>query len=136
MGAITQAMARAAVEHGAEIETEAEVKEVLVERGKAAAVVLQDGRVVRGSALAANINLKLLYTQLVPESALPTEFLHRMQKFKCVSGVFRMNVALAELPSFTALPGRTAQPHHGSGIIIGPSLSYMDKAYRDALQRG
>ena len=136
MGAITQAMAKAAAEHGAEIETGAEVAEVLVEHGRAAAVVLRDGRVVRGRTLAANLNLKLLYTRLVPESSLPAEFLQRMQRFKCGSGVFRMNVALSELPSFTALPGKTAQPHHGSGIIIGPSLSYMDTAYRDALEHG
>jgi phytoene dehydrogenase-like protein len=80
--------------------------------------------------------LKLLYTQLLPPSSLPAEFLKRMQAFKCVSGSFRMNVALSELPSFTVLPGRTAQAHHGAGIIIGPSLSYMDRAYRDAKANG
>jgi phytoene dehydrogenase-like protein len=136
MGAITQAMAKAATAHGTEIETEAEVKEVLVEHDKAVGVVLQDGRVVRGRVLAANVNLKLLYTQLLPQSSLPAEFLKRMRGFKCVSGSFRMNVALSELPSFTVLPGKTAQAHHGAGIIIGPSLSYMDRAYRDAKAQG
>jgi phytoene dehydrogenase-like protein len=136
MGAITQAMAKAAIEHGAEIETEVEVKEVLVERDKAVGVALQDGRVVRGRALVANVNLKLLYTELLPPYSLPPEFLKRMQAFKCGSGSFRMNVALSELPSFTALPGKTARAHHGAGIIIGPSLSYMDRAYRDAKERG
>jgi phytoene dehydrogenase-like protein len=136
MGAITQAMAKAAIEYGANIETEAEVKEVLVERDKAVGVLLRDGGIVRGRVLAANVNLKLLYTQLVPPSTLAPEFLKRMQSFKCISGSFRMNVALSELPSFTVLPGRTAQAHHGAGIIIGPSLSYMDRAYRDAKERG
>ena len=136
MGAITQAMAKAAIEHGAEIETEADVKEVLTERDKVVGVALQDGRVVKGRALAANVNLKLLYTQLLPSSALSPEFLNRMQNFKCGSGSFRMNVALSELPSFTALPGRTPQAHHGAGIIIGPSLAYMDRAYRDAKEHG
>ena len=136
MGAISQAIAKAAIAHGAEIETEAEVKEVLVERDQAVGVVLQDGRVVRGQALVANVNLKLLYTQLLPQSALPAKFLKRMQTFKCVSGSFRMNVALSELPSFTVLPGKTAQAHHGAGIIIGPSLSYMERAYRDARANG
>jgi phytoene dehydrogenase-like protein len=136
MGAITQAMAKAAIEHGAEIETEAEVKEALIERGKAVGVALQDGRVVRGRVLAANVNLKLLYTQLLPPSSLAPEFLKRMQAFKCISGSFRMNVALSELPNFTVLPGGTAQAHHGAGIIIGPSLAYMDRAYRDAKEFG
>ncbi len=136
MGAITQAMAKAAVEAGAEIETSAEVETVVIERDNAVGVALKDGRVVRGRALAANLNLKLLYTRLLPASSLPPEFLTRMQQFKCGSGTFRMNVALSELPSFTALPGKEPQPHHGAGIIIGPSLAYMDKAYRDAREQG
>ncbi len=136
MGAITQAMAKAAAEHGVDIETDAEVAEVLIERGKAVGVALADGRAVRAKALAANVNLKLLYTRLLPEQALPRDFLDRMRKFKCGSGTFRMNVALSELPSFTALPGKDPQAHHGAGIIIGPSLAYMDAAYRDALAHG
>jgi phytoene dehydrogenase-like protein len=136
MGAITQAMAKAAIEHGAEIHTKAEVAEVLLERGRAVGVALQDGQIVRGRAFAANLNLKLLYTRLLPEASLPPEFLQRMRNFNCASGSFRMNLALSDLPSFTALPGRTPQAHHGSGIIIGPSLTYMDRAYHDARERG
>jgi len=136
MGAITQAMAKAAAEHGAEIETEAEVAEVLIERDHVVGVALRDGQVVRAKTLAANVNLKLLYTRLLPEAALPHDFLKRMRRFKCGSGTFRMNVALSELPSFTALPGKTAGAQHGAGIIIAPSLAYMDKAYRDAREHG
>ncbi len=124
---------KAATAHGVEIETGADVAEVLIEQDSVVGVVLEDGRIVRGKAVAANVNLKLLYTQLMPDEALPPAFLHRMQNLKCASGSFRMNVALSELPSFTALPGKTAQPHHGAGIIIGPSLAYMDRAYRDAV---
>jgi phytoene dehydrogenase-like protein len=47
-----------------------------------------------------------------------------------------MNVALSELPSFTALPGRDLADHHTSGIIIAPTLSYMDRAYHDAREHG
>ncbi|HEU4475918.1 MAG TPA: NAD(P)/FAD-dependent oxidoreductase [Methyloceanibacter sp.] len=136
MGAITQAMAKAATESGAEIETAAGVEEIRIERDKAVAVRLHDGRVIRGRMLAANVNLKLLYTRLLPPASLPPEFLKRMQNFKCASGSFRMNLALSELPSFSALPGKTAQAHHGAGIIIAPSLGYMDRAYRDAKETG
>jgi len=136
MGAITQAMAKAAVAHGADIETDAEVAELVIERGTAVGVALKSGQVVKGGALAANVNLKLLYTQLTPDDALPRDFAARMARFKCGSGTFRMNVALSELPSFTALPGKTAGPQHGAGIVIGPSLAYMDQAYRDARAHG
>jgi phytoene dehydrogenase-like protein len=59
-----------------------------------------------------------------------------MEKWRCGSGTFRMNVALSELPDFTSLPGRTAAEHHASGIIIAPSLSYMEQAYFDARTYG
>jgi phytoene dehydrogenase-like protein len=136
MGAISEAMAKAAASHGAEIETNAPVRELLVEGGHAGGVVLGDGRVIRAKAVAVNANLKLFYTSMVPDGALPPEFLRRMQEFRCGSGTFRMNLALSELPSFSALPGRTPADHHTAGIVIGPSLGYMDRAYDDARQHG
>jgi phytoene dehydrogenase-like protein len=59
-----------------------------------------------------------------------------MQGWRCGSGTFRINVALSELPSFTALPGRELGDHHTAGIIIAPSLGYMDRAYCDARVHG
>jgi phytoene dehydrogenase-like protein len=136
MGAITQAMAKAAAARGVDIETDAEVTEIVIERGRAVGVALYGGRVVRARALAANVNLKLLYTKLTPQEALPSDFAARMARFKCGSGTFRMNVALSGLPSFAALSGKIAADHHGAGIIIAPSLAYMDQAYRDARAHG
>ena len=136
MGAITQAMARAAAAHGVEIETEAPVREVLIEKGRAAGVALEDGRVVRGKAVAANVNPKLLYTGMIPQTVLDPDFLRRMRAWRCGSGTFRINLALSELPSFTALPGRDCADHHTAGIILGPSLDYMDRAYCDARTSG
>jgi phytoene dehydrogenase-like protein len=73
---------------------------------------------------------------MMPRGSLPAEFLRRMQNFRCASGTFRMNLALSELPSFTARPGRTPADHHTAGIVIGPSLAYMDRAYQDARAQG
>jgi phytoene dehydrogenase-like protein len=132
MGAITQAMARAAAGHGVEIETDAPVREVLLEKGRAGGVVLADGRIVRAAVVAANVNPKLLYTAMVPESALDSDFLRRMRAWRCGSGTFRINVALSQLPSFSARPGHDLADHHSAGIILAPSLDYMDRAYSDA----
>jgi phytoene dehydrogenase-like protein len=136
MGAITQAMARAAAGYGVEIETRAPVREVLVEKGRAGGVVLEDGRVIRAAAVAANVNPKLLYTAMVPEGVLDPAFLRRMRGWRCGSGTFRINVALSQLPSFAALPGRDLADHHTAGIILAPSLAYMDRAYGDARALG
>jgi len=136
MGAITQAMAKAAASYGVEIETQAEAREIIIEQGRAAGVVLSDGRAIRARAIAANVDPKRLYQKLVPDGALPRDFSERMARWKCGSGTFRMNLALSKLPSFAALPGDQLQDHHTSGIILGPSLVYMERAYADAQQFG
>jgi len=136
MGAITQAMARAAAKFGAEIETGAPVREILIERGRAAGVVLADGRTVRGRAVAANVDPHRLYTRLVPADALPGEFLARIRRWRCGSGTFRMNVALSRLPRFSARPADDNGDHLTAGIILAPSLAYMERAYHDARQSG
>src|SRR6266404_3605086 len=134
MGAITQAMARAAREHRAEIECDAGVREVIVERGRAVGVVLDNGTSVRAKYVASSVNPKLLYTRLLPAEALPSAFLARIQNWRNGSGTFRMNVALSALPSFTALPG--PGDHPTAGIIIAPNLPYMDRAWQDARAHG
>ena len=134
MGAITQAMAHAARGHGAAIETDAGVREVIVENGRAVGVVLDDGRAIRARYVASSVNPKLLYTRLLPADALAPEFLERITRWRNGSGTFRMNVALNALPSFTALPG--AGDHLTAGIIIAPNLDYMDRAWLDARTYG
>ncbi len=134
MGAITQAMARAARGHGVDIAIDAGVREVIVERGRALGVILDNGETVRAKYVASSVNPKLLYTRLLPADALPSAFLDRIRNWRNGSGTFRMNVALNALPSFTALPG--AGDHLSAGIIIGPSLGYMDRAWQDARTHG
>jgi phytoene dehydrogenase-like protein len=134
MGAITQAMARAARAHGAEIETDAGVREVIVEGDRAAGVILDNGTTIRAKYVASNVNPKLLYTRLVPADALAPEFFARISRWRNASGTFRINVALDALPSFTALPGEG--DHLTAGIIIAPSLAYMDRAWLDARAHG
>lgn len=134
MGAITQAMATAARAHGVEIETNAGVREIVVERERAAGAVLDDGRTIRAKYVAASVNPKLLYTRLLPAGSVSPTFLTRIKNWRNGSGTFRMNVALSALPSFSALPG--AGDHLGAGIIIAPSLDYMDRAWQDARKFG
>ncbi|MGJ4930309.1 phytoene desaturase family protein [Bradyrhizobium sp. HKCCYLS2038] len=134
MGAITQAMARALKQLGTLVEVDSGVREVIVERDRAVGVVLEDGRAIRARYVVGNVNPKLLYTRLVPAGALPPDFLNRIKTWRNGSGTFRMNVALSALPSFTALPG--TGDHLSAGIILAPSLAYMDRAYLDARAHG
>ncbi len=132
MGAITQAMAKACALAGVEISLEAPVAEVLVSGGKAVGVKLASGEELAAPIVAANVGPAVLYRKLVKESDLPADFVRRMATFRCGSGTFRMNVALSELPDFSVLPGKEKAEHHTAGIIIAPTLDYMDRAFTDA----
>ena len=136
MGAITQAMASAARARGVTIRTGTPVREVLVEGGRAVGVLTESGETLRASAVISNLNPRLLYTKLFAPATLPAEFLEHMSHFRCGSGTFRMNVALTELPDFSCLPGKGTGDHHTAGIIIAPTLKYMERAYFDAREQG
>jgi phytoene dehydrogenase-like protein len=136
MGSITQAMAKECAARGVEIRVDTRVERVVVERGRAVGVETSNGQIVRAKRVVANVNPKLLFEQLVPREHVDPDFQKRIAAYRCGSGTFRINVALAELPDFRALGGSNAQPHHASGIIVGPSLRYMEQAYFEARTEG
>ncbi len=136
MGAITQAMAEACVEAGVEISLDAPVAKVLSDGSKVAGVRLASGEEIAAPIVAANVGPALLFRQLIDRSDLPPAFARRIDGFKTGSGTFRMNVALSELPDFTVLPGRDVAEHHTAGIIIAPTMDYMDRAFTDAKRDG
>jgi len=137
MGAISQAIAAECAARGVIVETDSAVERVLVDhvdakRGRAVGVQLSNGRELRAKTVVSNLNPKLLYQKLIAREHLDADVAERMDRYRCGSGTFRMNVALSELPDFTAAPGTQLQPHHQSGILIGPSLQYFEQAYFDA----
>jgi phytoene dehydrogenase-like protein len=136
MGAITEAMRRVAESRGVEIATGVPVAGVIVESGRAVGATLENGETIRARAVVSNVNPKLLLTRLVGAADIDEGARHRMENYACGSGTFRMNVALKELPQFSCLPATRAEEHHRSGIVIGPTVHYLDKAYLDARQYG
>lgn len=136
MGAITHAMAAAARAAGAEIRTNAAVAMLRADDRRVTGVVLASGEEVRARAVASNIPPKLLFRAYVPEQLVSDAERRRFTAMKTGSGTFRMNVALSELPDFTCRPGKAMQPHHGSGIVIGPTIDYLERAYLDAKAHG
>lgn len=133
MGAITQAMAKAAREAGVDIVLGTPVEEVIVERGRAAGAVA-GGKAWRAERVIAGVNPKLLFNRLVPKGAVPLAAEQHMAHWSCESATFRMNVALSHLPTFTVLPKKG--DHLTAGIIMAPSLDYMDRAFIDAKRDG
>lgn len=132
MGVITQAMAKSARVSGAEIRTGAEVASVCTDGDRATGLVLASGEEIRARAFAANVAPKLLFRDLLQDGAVAPALGARFVNMKTGSGTFRMNVALSELPDFRCRPGTARSDHHGAGIIIGPSIGYLERAFLDA----
>src|ERR1700761_819682 len=134
MGAITQAMKRACEAQGVTIRTDAPVAHVIVEKGSARGVVTESGERFLSDRVVGNLHPQLLFGKLVAANDLDPDFAHRIDNYVSGSGTFRMNVALKELPKFKGMPD--TGDHLGSGIIIAPSLDYMERAYEDAKADG
>ena len=134
MGAITQAMAAACAERGVDVRLDTPVAEVLTEKGRAVGAVTETGETIRARAVVSNLHPRLLFDRLVDPAVVPTDFAERMGRYASGSGTFRMNVALSALPRFAALP--EVGDHLTAGIIIAPSLGYMDRAHAEARLSG
>lgn len=134
MGAITQMMGEACRELGVNIRTGAAVEQVLVAGGEAVGVRLAGGEELRARRVISNMGPKPLFDRLVPREAVPADFARAMASYRGGSGSLRMNVALSGLPQFRHAPEGDA--HLRSGIIMAPSLDYMDRAWRDAREQG
>lgn len=138
MGSITRMMAEACVEQGVEISLNSPVFRVLTSAGRAFGVRLESGEEILSPRIIANVGPKLLYGRMIARDALPQDFARRIDGYACGSGSFRMNVALDRLPSFSARPRaeNSGGEHLRAGIIIAPSLDYMDRAFSDARAHG
>jgi len=133
MGAITTAMWREAEARGVEVRLGMGVERIYTEDDRVAGVVLEGGNMLEAKRVVSNAHPKLLL-KLLPGVA--GEWRERFDDYQSESATLRMNVALAELPEFTCAPGREAQLHHRSGIIMAPSLAFMERAYATAREHG
>ena len=132
MGGLTQALARAAGGLGVEIRCEAEVARVLVRDGRATGVVLAKGEELRAPLVVSNADAHVTFRRLVEARELPAEFLAAVGRISYASASLKINVALAELPDFRAVPGTRPGPQHRGTIHICPDLDYIERAFDDA----
>jgi len=134
MGAITQAMAACCRERGVAIRCDAEVAEIVVESGRAVGVRLANGEVIRARAVVSNATPEVTFRKLLPDAAtLPAAFSAAVARIDYSSASMKINLAVSELPDFTALPGRDeVGPQHRGTIHISPTLEYLEAAYDDA----
>ncbi len=134
MGAIPEAIARAAQHFGAEVRTGVSVSKVLVREGRTTGVRLADGREVLAKVVVSNLDPKRTFLSLLDPEHLPADFVRAVSRIRMESSSFKLNLGLDGLPDFKALPGTEVQPHHRTIIDVAPSLDYLEGAYIDAKQ--
>ncbi len=133
MGGLTQALAKAAKDLGVEIRTEAEVAKIHVNNGRATGVALSDGSEFQATkAVASNLDPNMTFTKLMDPKVLPPDFADSIEKIDYSSASLKINVALSEVPNFTACPSDKVGPHHHGTIHICPDQDYIERAYDDA----
>ncbi|MGH7309588.1 MAG: phytoene desaturase family protein [Candidatus Rokuibacteriota bacterium] len=132
MGALTQALAAAARQCGAEIRCEAEVASILVREGRVTGVALVGGDEPAAPIVASNADAHVTFTRLIDPKVLPPEFVEAVRRISYDSASLKINVALAELPSFRACPGTDPGPQHRGTIHICPDQDYIERGYDDA----
>ena len=132
MGSVTAALAAAVHSHGGEILLESEVAEILYRGERTAGVVLADGREIRSSVVLSSADPKRTFLQLAPRTAMPATFRELVARLRTDGSGFKVNFALAELPDFAAMPGRSVGSQHCGGIIVAPSIEYLERAWDEA----
>jgi len=130
MGAISEAIAQSARSHGAEIRVNAPVQRIVSSGGRVRGVVLEDGEEIDAPIVASNLDPHVTFLRLIEEGELDPEFRESIRRFRTEGTSLKMNLALAGLPDFRALPG--AGPQHRATMHICPSIDYVERAWDDA----
>ena len=129
-GAISNAIAAAAHEAGAEIRTGAAVREITVQNGRATGVMLESGETIEARVVSSSADPRRTFFDLLGAYHLPPDFTAELRRYRYRGSSAKVNLALDGLPDFRSLPG--AGPHLRGAISISPGVDYMEHAYDDA----
>lgn len=132
MGGLTKALADAARDLKVDIRCNADVRQILARDGAVGGVALADGTEFLSSVVASNADANVTFNRLLDPKLLPEEFRSAVDRIDYASASLKINVALSELPNFTACPGAEAGAQHRGTIHICPDLDYIERGYDDA----
>ncbi len=132
LGSLTNALAAAAREAGAEIRTNVDVAQVRVKDGAATGVVLASGEEIAARMVISSADPRRTLLRLVDSVHLDPSFVAMMRHYRCSGTVAKMNLALAGLPTFPAVRNGSATEALAGRIHIGPEIDYLERAFDDA----
>ena len=134
-GGVSGSILSAAKALGVEVRLNASVKQVIVKNGRAVGVALENGDELTSKVVMSAADPKRTFLQFVEQKHFPDEFVTALQNFRTRGSSGKVNIALSELPNFTALPlkgkGHDSALHRGA-VSISPSIDYIERAYDDA----
>lgn len=136
MGSISNAIGDAARAAGAQIRCNAEVARILTRDGRVRGVALADGSELYAETVVSNADPLTTFGRLVAAEDRTPELEAKLASWRCEGASLKLNLALGELPDFTARPGRAAAPHHRATVHVAPSLEYLQNAFSAARALG
>src|SRR6266480_4077892 len=131
-GAVADAIASSASRVGAEIRLNAPVRKLLLKDGRACGVELENGQQITAKVVVTSLHPRTAFLDHVGRANLPDDFVTDIEHWKTRSGVVKINLALSELPDFTADPGTNLQEHHTGSVEMAPTMPYIEQAFLDA----
>jgi phytoene dehydrogenase-like protein len=131
-GALTQAMAAAAKQAGADIRTDADITEIRVKDGIAIGVVLKSGEEISARAVVSNADPKRTLMHLVDPAHLSPDFVQKIKNYRSVGTVAKINLALSALPEFTALKAKGDSNLLKARLQISPEIDYLERAFDES----
>jgi phytoene dehydrogenase-like protein len=127
--ATTQAMADFARSKGADIRTAAPVAKILVEKGRAVGVRLENGEIVNSRCVLANTDPKRTFLKLLDSDQLDPEFVKDIRQIRMGHSSLRINLALKGLPDIRFFASGEEGPWHRSDICIFPDVAGLEANY-------
>ncbi|XP_052771662.1 pyridine nucleotide-disulfide oxidoreductase domain-containing protein 2-like [Mya arenaria] len=121
MGAVSNAIADCALDHGASVFTKKPVKEIITRNNEACGVVLDDGTEIKAKVVLSNATPKVTFLDLLTENVLPEEMRKDLELVSFESPVTKINVAVNKIPNFLADPNTgpdSVMPHHRCTIHL------------------
>jgi phytoene dehydrogenase-like protein len=124
-GAVTEAMATAAREAGAEIRTGVTIERIVVDDGRVTGVIA-NGQTMSCQTIVSGLDPRTTFLALVDPAELAPEFSTKVRNYRASGTVAKVNLALASLPVFQ---GVTDPMSLAGRIHIGPDLDYLERAF-------
>jgi phytoene dehydrogenase-like protein len=131
MGAVTDALAKAAQAAGAELRTNAQVRRIRSDGLAVSGVELESGELIEAAGVISNADPGTTMNELLGPRFLEAETARRFRRFRARGNAAKLHLALDGLPAVRGLP----EEKLGHRLLVAPDLDYLDRAFNPCKYR-